>query len=642
MKKPRGQLLWRKGGWSGRYRTVVDGEKIQVCVPLGTENKTVAQVKLDRLISGEVTPEAVATEAETFEEAARRIVPTQGLITENDRMRRLETYVFPSIGERAVTSIKAADIRAILEDMVKLGLSRDTVSHVLYDISGVLKELWEYDMLPENPAKRVKVPKNAKTDGRSRVVLTDEEFSQFISWTDLDPELRLLALMARCFGGMRTSDLHAWNWSHCDLVDWADAHVPRPKTKSSDRLDLPEMIVPYLKAWWQAAGCPSEGLVFPQWRRSKGKQRTVISHARRLRTALWRAGVRRGPTKETCALQTDTKGSRRVDFHSFRRAFATALATAGVNVQLAMRLAGHRNPQTHMRYVSRAQSVAMPAEALPDLTCAPPVHTLKDRDALTTEYNKRYQMSPMSCSGPSTSRNYSALLGFNESNGPRGTETDPTVHGVRAHARAADFALSSYLQNLASSLAGRFGVLLALLVLVGCAGSIPVEDVELLDSMVLTTAESSPLLVPEEPCGLALTIVDPALEYAATRAVNRWAVATGCNVHIAADGGLPIRFATDEELTRPDGSKAHGVTSRNEVTGELDFIGYTRWSTFIDGHVERTMAHEIGHALGCWDHTTESGASVLDEIWSNQAKITSAALTCVCSALECPVFAPEN
>jgi hypothetical protein len=40
-----------------------------------------------------------------------------------------------------------------------------------------------------------------------------------------------------------------------------------------------------------------------------------------------------------------------VDFHSFRRAFKTALAGAGVNVQQAMQLAGHSDAKTHMRYV---------------------------------------------------------------------------------------------------------------------------------------------------------------------------------------------------------------------------------------------------------------------------------------------------
>ncbi|HKO46478.1 MAG TPA: tyrosine-type recombinase/integrase [Polyangiaceae bacterium] len=55
------------------------------------------------------------------------------------------------------------------------------------------------------------------------------------------------------------------------------------------------------------------------------------------------------------AIQTDTPRSRRADFHSFRRAFNTALGAAGVNVQQAMALAGHKDTRTHMSYVDIAQ-----------------------------------------------------------------------------------------------------------------------------------------------------------------------------------------------------------------------------------------------------------------------------------------------
>jgi len=56
-----------------------------------------------------------------------------------------------------------------------------------------------------------------------------------------------------------------------------------------------------------------------------------------------------------------------LDFHSFRRAFNTALAAAGVNVQMAMRLAGHRNAGTHMRYVQLTEALEAPETALPRL-----------------------------------------------------------------------------------------------------------------------------------------------------------------------------------------------------------------------------------------------------------------------------------
>lgn len=57
-----------------------------------------------------------------------------------------------------------------------------------------------------------------------------------------------------------------------------------------------------------------------------------------------------------------------MDFHSFRRAFASALAEAGVNVQHAMHLTAHSDPRVHARYVM--DTVAMrtiPEAALPRL-----------------------------------------------------------------------------------------------------------------------------------------------------------------------------------------------------------------------------------------------------------------------------------
>jgi Phage integrase family len=70
-------------------------------------------------------------------------------------------------------------------------------------------------------------------------------------------------------------------------------------------------------------------------------------------------------------LYFETSTTLPVDFHSFRRAFNTALAGAGVNVQQAMHLAGHSDANTHMRYVMRAPAMrTIPPEALPVLPVA--------------------------------------------------------------------------------------------------------------------------------------------------------------------------------------------------------------------------------------------------------------------------------
>lgn len=82
----------------------------------------------------------------------------------------------------------------------------------------MLDDLWRDEVIAENPAKRVRVPKGAHVDGRKRIILTDAEFNAFMACPDVTPELHTMAIVSRTFGGMRTSDLHAWDWSHVDTA----------------------------------------------------------------------------------------------------------------------------------------------------------------------------------------------------------------------------------------------------------------------------------------------------------------------------------------------------------------------------------------------------------------------------------------
>jgi len=114
------------------------------------------------------------------------------------------------------------------------------------------------------------------------------------------------------------------------------------------------------------------------------------SFAKALRRDLLRAGVRRhectrppdAPAmkiREACCpnmvhdpIFSDTATTLRVDFHSFRRAFSTALAETGVNAQTAMRLASHADEKTHMRYVMRTAAMRrIPETVVPKIAALP-------------------------------------------------------------------------------------------------------------------------------------------------------------------------------------------------------------------------------------------------------------------------------
>jgi integrase len=161
-------------------------------------------------------------------------------------------------------------------------------------------------------------------------------------------------------------------------------------------LAIPDVLAPSLRAWWEQAGRPNNGPVFPaRLGKNAGGFRRARSNsfAARLRRELFRAGVMRLPPVEVPATKRGTRtdlGRRAegtvpapdpadplyfetlttlsVDFHSFRRSFNTAPAEADVRVQKAMALAAHSDPKVHARYVMRTRKMrTMPEAALPRL-----------------------------------------------------------------------------------------------------------------------------------------------------------------------------------------------------------------------------------------------------------------------------------
>ncbi len=418
--KGEGNLLYREpGGWFARYWVVKDGVPLRVTRKLDTHSRPVAQRKLARLIDKQTADPAEAKRIETFEEAARRVVAEQkadGLGTARERLSRLERFVFPTLGPVPVDRVDPEQIEAVAIAMHDAGKAKQTIVHVRNDIGGIMGTLWRNGVIPANPVQRVRLPKRLRQDRRPRVVLDEHEFSRLMASPEVPEHLQLMALTSRAFGGMRTSDLHAWDWGHVDTETFASAEVYRPKTDGDEpaelvRLEMPEVLRAPLRAWWTRWLRPSAGPVFPVMNGKRaGERQGKRSHVRELRAAVWAAGVHRplpgfpeamqalgraeaavepakaegraawwaaararreaeAAAQALDAVQTDTPKTRAVDFHSFRRGFNTALAAAGVNVQQAMALAGHRDPRTHMRYVELAQSgpLSMPDAAVPQL-----------------------------------------------------------------------------------------------------------------------------------------------------------------------------------------------------------------------------------------------------------------------------------
>jgi hypothetical protein len=409
-----------KEGHSARVWVEREGEKVRETVKLGTKSKLVATARKNRLLAGEA-PELLADKSRSFADLADEIIRQKGLKDEKRVLRRLELHVYPLIGDMPVTDITSVHISEVLEQVASVvGGYTGSVRNVRDSVSAVLGELVERRVLDINEALRIKFKaKGGKRIRRvwlPRPVLTDDEFERLVEGLvgEIDRggakgrrafELLILCLGARIFG-MRTSDLHAWLWEMIDIAKFADAYVPRPKTDShllddeaedealfeawrdEPRSALPEAFGRWLEAWWAHTGRPASGPVFRTRKGQRvGEGKKGRSYVEVLRAALWRFGITRpqpgfaeattdDARRALCELQSGIARRRSpVDFHSFRRAAATAAgkaAAAGeLSLRAAMLLTHHSNPAIFAKYQAREDRIVVPESAVPRIMAAP-------------------------------------------------------------------------------------------------------------------------------------------------------------------------------------------------------------------------------------------------------------------------------
>jgi integrase len=410
------------GYWRGRVtveQTGDDGATVTTrpVYSLGTADKQRAKRELAKLVAdlksgknldaARERTDAASVAAYAPEWLLKR--EAQAVMSVRDERRNLEHHVLPDIGHLSLGDVGPPHISAILDKMAlkprvrppsnpsqaRSTYSEQSVKHV----RGAMFRMFEAARLDgritHNPAAGVPLPR-MKEVKKPRVILTDDEFARYIAHAPADLELRMLSVVARCEGGMRTGDLNRWDWTDIDRVTFAHCTIPRVKANLPQTLAVPPSLVPHLRAWWMRAGRPESGAVFPSRRGKRaGSFRAPRgqSFASRLRRDLFRAGVFRVTPIEVPATQPGTRSdlgrhatgtklspnpldplyyeqgrTLPVDFHSFRRAYNTALAASGINVQHSMRLAGHSDARTHMKYVMDTPALqVMPEAALPVL-----------------------------------------------------------------------------------------------------------------------------------------------------------------------------------------------------------------------------------------------------------------------------------
>ena len=393
-----GSLVWTRGGWAARITTTIDGERVRVQRQLGTTNKLAAQRKLERLLASESPTPSEPIPTESFEQAAERVHQRRvadGVRCADDELARLRLYAFPVFGNAPAGSVTTAHVNEALDYAKAQGKAKQTVAHVRQAVRIVFDALRREGEIAANPVDDAAMPRFRAEVRKERAVLTDEELGAYLAF--VHPlkqhempvrERQTMACVARCFGGLRTGDLHGLDWSAFDVAqggfEWGWA--PRQKTKRPQLLEVPEMLRGILRDWWERHGRPTAGPVFPSRRgaragATKGKTSHALSFRRDLRRAFgveaWNADAgefqtARELTRRERELFEETEYTRPVDFHSWRRAFTQALADADVNAQHATALAGHASLAAHARYLASSGKLRkIPGAALPGVLALP-------------------------------------------------------------------------------------------------------------------------------------------------------------------------------------------------------------------------------------------------------------------------------
>ena len=370
----KGSLYWTKSGWRARIRVEVDGVVVQKSYDLETTDKQAARAKLKRLVkmNAPPTPEQAAAPVTVADYSERWLERREalGIAAAGYERRYLERVWLPAIGALPLAKVGKAEIQDVLDDAAtgkirpkprKEGdapehYSRQSVTHMRATIVRLLQAAWKDELVAENKAARTDVP-DIEESGKARAVLTDAEIGQLVAHPKADAEIKLLVLLSRTVGGLRAGDLNALDWTAFG-PGYSTLTLVRRKTRKKRpapvTLVVPAVVRPYLEVWHDEQRQPGQdaplaaGPVFPVRRGKRAgqaKRAANMSYADRLRRELWKAGVRRHE------LHHETSTTLPCDFHSTRRAYATALARVGANEQTAMALTGHSDSKTHRRYL---------------------------------------------------------------------------------------------------------------------------------------------------------------------------------------------------------------------------------------------------------------------------------------------------
>lgn len=269
--------------------------------------------------------------------------------TSYERMYQLRGRVYASrLGNLRIDKITGRDVQRFINDLALNGknektgnpLARKTVVHYLSFISDVFSYAVKMDLAPENPCRKVSVPKGEK---KEKEIYTVDEVEKLFELLETAPLKYRTFFTLALYSGMRRGELLGLEWKD---VDWANGvisvrrtsnytakkgiYTDTTKTKRSQRSQkLPPVVMDLLEKYRMEQD-EERIIVGDQWVDS---DRLFIK---------WDGSPMNNNTpyfwfKEFC---TDND-FRFCDIHSMRHFYATALINVGVDPATVSGALGH-------------------------------------------------------------------------------------------------------------------------------------------------------------------------------------------------------------------------------------------------------------------------------------------------------------
>ena len=201
------------GKWQARFRDPAGRERVRTFRTKGEATKFLSTVEAAKVRGSNVDPSlgrvtfgAYATE---FLASAVDLSPSTRATYETE----FRLYLAPALEGVPIASIRSADLRTLVADLVDRGVGARTVQLVHQTASRVLRQAVEDGLIPANPASRVRTP---NTERRAIRILTVEEVEALADASD--PRYRVLVPLG-AYAGLRFGEASALRVPHLHLLE---------------------------------------------------------------------------------------------------------------------------------------------------------------------------------------------------------------------------------------------------------------------------------------------------------------------------------------------------------------------------------------------------------------------------------------